>query len=185
MVITLLCEPRSGSTSLASWFFNNKDFTVLFEPLNPLSEYFINGSLKDFKYNTKHMLLKVMYYPHDNLDDIIDISDKIVLLYRENENEQIESFVNAIETKNWDKQYVYKGAKKDVFMNNTVYFKQLKQEFKDKYFNKGYFKISYEDLYYKNKFQNLLDYIDLNLKNENFPHNKKYRINVDQGKHLI
>ena len=25
MIITLLCEPRSGSTSLANWFFNNRD----------------------------------------------------------------------------------------------------------------------------------------------------------------
>jgi hypothetical protein len=58
MIITLLCEPRSGSTSLANWFFNNKDFTVLFEPLNPLSEWFVDVSIKEFKYNTKHLLLK-------------------------------------------------------------------------------------------------------------------------------
>jgi len=176
MVIALLCEPRSGSTSLANWFFNNKDFTVLFEPLNPLSEWFVNGSLKDFKYTTKHLLLKEMYYPHNNLDGIIQMSDKIILLYRENETEQIESFVNAVETKNWDEQYVYKGAKKEIYNNNESYFRRLKQEFKDKYFDKDYFKISYEDLYYENKFQDLLDYIDLGLENKNFPYGEKYRV---------
>lgn len=185
MVITLLCEPRSGSTSLANWFFNNKDFTVLFEPLNPLSEWFVNGPIKEFKYNTKHLLLKEMYYPHNVLEDIIEMSDKVILLHRENEKEQIESFVNAIETKNWDKQYVYRGAKEETFINNDIYFKQLKQEFKDKYFNKGYFKISYEDLYYRNKFQDLLDYIDLNLENINFPYGLKYRINVGETKNII
>ena len=182
MIITLLCEPRSGSTSLANWFFNNRDFTVLFEPLNPLSEWFVDGSIKEFKYNTKHLLLKEMYYPHNVLEDIIEISDKIILLYRENEDEQIESFVNAIETKNWDKRYVYKGAKEETFINNALYFKQLKQEFKDKYFNKDYFKISYEDLYYRNKFQDLLDYIDLNLENKHFPHGIKYRITSSSNK---
>lgn len=182
MVITLLCEPRSGSTSLANWFFNNKDFTVLFEPLNPLSEWFVDGPLKDFKYSTKHLLLKEMYYPHNNLDGIIEISDKIILLYRENENEQIESFINAIETKNWDKQYVYKGAKEEIFNNNENYFKRLKQEFKDKYFDKNYFRISYEDLFYKNKFQDLLDYINLDLENKNFPYGEKYRITTPSNK---
>jgi len=182
MIITLLCEPRSGSTSLANWFFNNKNFTVLFEPLNPLSEWFFKGSLKNFVCNTEHLLIKEMYYPHNTLDEIIEISDKIILLYRENENEQIESFVNAIETKNWDKQYIYKGTKEEIFNNNALYFKQLKQEFKDKYFDKGYFKVSYEDLYYKNKFQDLLDYINLDLENKNFPHGEKYRITTPSNR---
>ena len=34
MVITILAEPRSGSTNLADWFKSNKDFTILQEPLN-------------------------------------------------------------------------------------------------------------------------------------------------------
>lgn len=184
MVITLLCEPRSGSTSLANWFFNNKNFTVLFEPLNPLSKWFVDTSLKDFEYNTEHLLLKEIYYPHQVLDKIIDLSDKTILLYRENEVEQIESFVNAIETKNWDKQYVYKGTKEEVFTNNESYFKGLKQEFKDKYFDRGHFEISYEDLYYRNKFQSLLDYVGLDLENKNFPHGEKYRV-ISQSKNLI
>ena len=37
MVITILAEPRSGSTNLTNWFYHNKNFTTLFEPLNPMS----------------------------------------------------------------------------------------------------------------------------------------------------
>ena len=39
MIILLLCEPRSGSTNLANWFFINKKFTVLFIPSDPLSKW--------------------------------------------------------------------------------------------------------------------------------------------------
>jgi hypothetical protein len=32
MVVTILAEPRSGSTNLTNWFYHNKDFTTLFNP---------------------------------------------------------------------------------------------------------------------------------------------------------
>ena len=40
MVITILAEPRSGSTNLTNWFYCNENFTTLFEPLNPISKWF-------------------------------------------------------------------------------------------------------------------------------------------------
>lgn len=178
MVITLLCEPRSGSTNLANWFYLNRNFTTLFEPLNPISEWYQKDiNPKDYKYTTEHLCVKEVYYPHKQWDDLIKASDKIIVLYRENEIEQIESFINAIETKNWDGQYIYKGAKEETINNKTSYFKTLKQEFYNKYCTvDNYFKISYEDLYQRNKFQHLLDYLDLGLKNEKFPYGVKYRI---------
>lgn len=176
MIITILAEPRSGSTNLANWFYFNEEFTVLFEPLNPLSKWFITDDLSKFEYNTNHLLIKEMCYPHHRLDDIIKISDKIILLYREDSVYQIESFVSAIRSKNWDKEYVYKPIDDKIFKDKENYFKNLKQEFRNKYFCKGYFEISYEDLYYRDKFQNLLDYLELNLKNKNFPIGKKYRL---------
>lgn len=33
MVITIIAEPRTGSTNLGKWFLAKKEFTVLFEPL--------------------------------------------------------------------------------------------------------------------------------------------------------
>ena len=58
MVVLLLCEPRSGSTNLTNWFYNNKDFTTLYNPdiepnyrsLSSVRWYQEGKSPKDYKY---------------------------------------------------------------------------------------------------------------------------------------
>lgn len=48
------------------------------------------------------------------------------------------------------------------------------------------FKISYEELYYNNGFQKIVDYINLDcVKHKNFPHGQKYRIDVNKKKSII
>jgi LPS sulfotransferase NodH len=186
MVITILAEPRSGSTNLTNWFYLNKNFTTLFIPSDPKSKWYKLESPKDYKYNTQHLLIKEDYYHYKNFNDVLDISDKVILLYRENEAEQIESFVNAIQFKNWDKQYVYRDIKENVFDSNRAYFKKIKEEFKERYLSKDYFRISYEELYYGDGFQRIVDYLDLEcVKNENFPYGSKYRVNDSGTKNLI
>jgi len=63
-------------------------------------------------------------------------------------------------------------------MNNSFYFNHLKNEFYEKYLkNEKNFKISYEELYFRNGINRLLEYINLEgLKNTNFPYGFKYRI---------
>ena len=181
MVITVIAEPRSGSTNLASWFYHNKNsFTVLYEPLNPKSVKYYNGlPPQNWKYNTQHLFIKEIYAQDKDLKNLIEISDKIILLYRENESEQEESWINSVNTDNWVNQWVFK--KKDMVCDEGKidYFKNLKINFKKDYLDDNqYFKISYEDLYHNNQFQKLLDYIDLDgIKNENFPYGMKYRVN--------
>ena len=179
MVITILAEPRSGSSNLTNWFYFNKDFTALFEPANPGSKWFQNEiNPKDYKYNTKHLCIKEIYYPGINWDSILNISDKIIVLYRDNTQEQLESFLNSIQTNNWHKSYVYKPEENDLLNTKAIFFNTLKSEFKEKYIdNTTYFKISYEELYYNNGFQRIVDYIDLpEVVNVDFPYGQKYRI---------
>jgi hypothetical protein len=182
MVITILAEPRSGSTNLTNWFYFNKNFTTLFEPLNPISKWFQNGKeLKDYKYKTNHICLKEIYYPHKDWKELIETSDKIILLYREDYQLQLESFLNAVTTNNWDSGWVFRVKNSPIIIEKTEYFNILKTEFKEKYLDKEFFKISYEELYYNNGFQKILDYLNMNeLKNKNFPYGKKYRINVNK-----
>jgi hypothetical protein len=183
MVITLLCEPRSGSTNLANWFYFKKIFTTLFIPSDPKSKWHKPESPRDYKYNTEHLLIKEDYYHYKNFDELISISDKVILLYRENTKEQIESWVNARLTNNWHNQWVLKNLKDN---NEIEFFTSLKNSFKKEYLDKDYFKISYEDLYYNSGFQKVLDYLNIDsLKNENFPYGQKYRINVDKNRTLI
>ena len=115
MIITILAEPRSGSTNLANWFYFNKNFTTLFIPSDSKSKWYKDVSPKEYTYNTEHLLIKEDYYHYKNFDELISISDKVILLYRENIEEQIDSWTNAKLTSNWEKQWVSKNIK-----NNSI-----------------------------------------------------------------
>jgi hypothetical protein len=84
MIVTILAEPRSGSTNLTNWFYFNKNFTTLFIPSDPKSKWHKAVSPKEYKYTTEHLLIKEDYYHYKNFDELIGISDKVILLYREN-----------------------------------------------------------------------------------------------------
>lgn len=177
MVITILCEPRSGSTNLANWFKTYKDFTVLQEPLtNPSLAHWLNNKLPPTKWNypTKYLLVKELFGAYAT--ELLTLSDKVILLYRENEKEQIESWVNSNVTGNWHTRWMYTEIEDEA---EVVYFKELKERFKNEYLNQDYFRISYEDLYYRGKFQRVLDYLEIpELKNVNFPHGYRYRKSI-------
>lgn len=187
MVITILAEPRSGSTNLINWFYRNKNFTLLFEPSNPTSNWFQNKiEPKDYTYNTKHLCIKEIYYPGINWDSLLNISDKVIVLYRENKQEQLESFLNSIKTNNWHTNYVYKPEENDLLNENANYFNTLKKQFKENYIDKDFFTISYEDLYYNNGFEKIINYLNMeNIKNIGFPVGNKYRIYVNKTNTLI
>ena len=110
MVITIITEPRSGGTNLANWFINKKDFTILYEPItSPDKIWYKHGvSPKLWSYKTQHILIKETYDIKTNFSELIEISDKLIILYRENITEQTESWLNASKTNNWDKAWVFK-----------------------------------------------------------------------------
>ena len=178
MIITILAEPRSGSTNLAYWFRLNKEFTVLIEPYNPNTYDYKKGSkLSEWEYSTSHLLIKEIYTVEADLNDLITKSDKIIILYRENKKEQAESWSAANYTNNWTRAWRTNHIK----YNDNVkigYFYKLVNGFKSNYIlNEKYFKISYEELYYNNGLQKIIDYLSLDcVKNENFPFGQKYRI---------
>jgi hypothetical protein len=191
MVITILTEPRSGSTNLANWFVFNKNFTVFFNPdIKPehknkkTIQWYQNGvPPKDYIYKTPHLLIKEDFYPHKDFTEFIEISDKVILLYRQSMEEQIQSWINAKTTDNWHNQWVSKNVENS---SESAFFTELKGKFKERYLDKNYFKISYEELYYDNGFQKIVDHLNLDcVKNENFPYGKKYRVNVSKPKSLI
>ena len=66
------------------------------------------------------------------------------------------------------------------------YFYDIKEGMKDHYINKNYFTISYEELYYNNGFQRVVDYLNIGgVENVGFPYGQKYRINIDKPRSLI
>lgn len=184
MIITIIAEPRSGSTNLTNWFGLKKEFTVFFEPLNVgmklYNQYKGDISPKDWVYNTKYLLVKEIYKADSPfLKELVSISHKVIILYRENTKLQEESFQMAVYTGNWDRNWSYSPNKiKDISNVDLEWFSNLKSNFKSEYVdNDSYFRISYEELYYKNGFQRIVDYIDLpEVKNIKFPYGTKYRV---------
>jgi len=179
MVILLLCEPRSGSTNLANWFLDKREFTILYEPITgPQRKWYQNRvSPKLWKYSTQYLLVKETYYPAVDFSELVEIANKVIILYRENENEQSQSWLNASKTNNWDKQWVFKENL--VKNEDAAFFNQIKEGIKRDYLDKDYFKVSYEELYYNNGFQRLLDYINLpDLENKDFPYGHRYRVDL-------
>jgi hypothetical protein len=187
MFVTIIAEPRSGSTNLTNWFYFNSSFTTLFEPMNPTTRWYQNGiDPKQYRYKTEHICVKEVYYPHKDYESLIKTSDKIIILYREEYNLQLESFINALITNNWDKPYVYRIKNSKLIEEKTAFFSVLKEEFKRKYIDSDYFKISYEELYYNNNFQKIVDYLNMDcVKNENFPYGTKYRVTLPETRNLI
>jgi hypothetical protein len=185
MIVTVIAEPRSGSTNLAVWFSYLENFTVLFEPTNPTiagNNKFIDTLPTDWKYNTKHMLVKEIYTQKNLIQpELLKISDKVIVLYREDKVSQFESWKHAIFTNKWDSKWVYKPnlpTEKTINMHNS--FLELMDGFKNEYIdNSDYFKITYEELYYNNGFQRIVDYIGLSeVQNIGFPYGTKYRIDA-------
>jgi len=184
MIITIIAEPRSGSTNLTNWFGLKKEFTVFFEPLNVgmklYNQYKGDISPKDWVYNTKYLLVKEIYKADSPfLKELVSISHKVIILYRENTKLQEESFRMAVYTGNWDRNWSYSPNKIEAISNvDLEWFSNLKSNFKSEYVDDdSYFRISYEELYYKNGFQRIVDYIDLpEVQNINFPYGTKYRV---------
>jgi len=189
MKILLLCEPRSGSTNLANWFIAKKEFTILFEPIsNPNTKWYKNGvHPNEWMYDTKNLLVKEVFNNISDFNELINISDKVICLYRENGVKQMESYYNAVKTKNWHTIWPFKKDKLIINEQEILFFENLKNKFRENYLSsEKYFKISYEELYFQNGFQKIVDYLKLDcVKNENFPYGQKYRVNVNNTKNII
>lgn len=182
MVITILSEPRSGSTNFANWFFFDKRFTVFFLPSDPHSKWYKKETPKEYRYKTEHLVVKEDFYHYKNYTELIEISEKIIFLFRENESQQIESWCNSKNTGNWDKSWVWKNQ--ICPENEIIFFKNLKKEFKKTMLStqKG-ITISYEDLYENSGINRVIEYLNIDDMGINsWPIGEKYRIDINDSK---
>lgn len=182
MVITILCEPRTGSTNLLNWFELHDNYSIVFEPFNtPVSrktkssKSIIFNNIKDIKswqFNTDNIVIKEIAYPGINYEYFLENSDKVIVLFRENYEEQNKSFLMGSATQNFFNHYSY--DKSMIKHETSPYLELSKTEIK-KYFDSDYFLISYEDLYYRGKINQLINYIgNSDLNNSTFPFGSKY-----------
>lgn len=182
MIITILSEPRSGSTNLLFWLGQHNECTILLEPTTN-SEYkkysdkevVINdiNNFNTWKYLTKHLVIKEICEPNKNYKNILKNSDKTIILFRENYVEQRESWLMSINTKKWGGEYFMDESL--LLDNNDNYLIEIKKEV-EKYKTSNNFVISYEKLYFGDGIKKLINYIGIEELNEiKFPYGEKYR----------
>lgn len=183
MIITIIAEPRCGTLNLHEWFKKSDiNFVSVFEPFNKKSGDFKTDIKYDLSWmkSNKNYIINEKYYPNcGDLTQLINNSDKILCLYRENTKEQIESFVVANVTDEWIREY--NGNNKIIdnidrlYSDKKEYFLTLKKEFKEFIELNNFKSFSYEDLYYRGKINELKEYLELDITIP-FPYGKKYRI---------
>jgi len=189
MIISILSEPRSGSSNLLFWFGQSDKFSVILEPsnseANPTYPTKVNhdvlienpNDILTWKYNTEHLVIKEICDPKQNYESLISNSDKVILLYRSNFQEQLESWLMSVNTKKWGGEYFYDES---IIVNrNYEFLKEIKDKIKE-YTSSGNLLISYEELYFGNGIEKLLDFIGVsNLNSIKFPYGKKFRKEIN------
>lgn len=182
MVYIIIAQYRTGGQNLINWIKQSDSdrFITIHEPFNKKNnDYTTDTTLQDFKWlqPNQRYFLKELWYPDMNYNKILEISDKIICLYRENINEQAISHIYSTKTNKYHHQYTPKDV--DVILNKIEY-EQIKVDLE--YNRKTLIDfatlnkieiISYEELYYKNGIERFKKYFNLN-NDHPFPFGSKY-----------
>lgn len=190
MLYTLLAEPRSGGTSLANWIGKSlPTFVVAQEPYFIGNDYWVDGEDKN---NVKwierfdNLFIREIYREDDPLDKLINLSDKVICLYRKNWYEQIKS--NLYQEVNGSKEYMTSYKKEDVdsLVTEKMIFKRYdsfikyKSEFQNYIKENNFISISYEDLYYGNGIEIVKKHFNINT-DIKFPLNKRHLKDINNN----
>lgn len=180
MIYTIIAEGRSGGQTLTEWFrLSLNDFIIAHEPFNKDNNDFTKNTDKtDFSWidENKNYFIKELY--SDDILPLINKSDKVMCLYRENWKEQTKSLLYALKTNMWHLKYNEENVKKhvteeeiiDFYENN---FKNIKKQFNDFIIKNNFSSISYENLYYGNGIDKVKEHFNITSKIE-FPLGQKY-----------
>jgi hypothetical protein len=191
MVLTVIAEGRSGGQTLTEWFrlsLKNK-FIIAHEPYNPDN----NDFTKDVNYKdtswidpNKSYFIKELWRNNVDFSTLLDISDVVMCLYRENWYEQSRSYLFAEKTNLWHHRYNGDMVKKIITEEEIISYygtslKNNKEEFKNWIDLKKIPSISYENLYFSNGINFVKNTFKLNSEVE-FPIGSKY---YTEGQSLI
>jgi hypothetical protein len=135
------------------------------------------NNILTWKYNTEHLVIKEICDPKQNYESLISNSDKVILLYRNNFQEQVESWLMSVNTKRWGGEYFYNESM--IVDKNYEHLIEIKEKIRE-YDNSKSLLISYEELYFENGIKKVLDYVDLiELDSIKFPYGKKFRKEIN------
>lgn len=182
MLYTIIAQYRTGGQNLIHWINQSikNDFIVIHEPFNSnYKDYTDDITLQDFTWvkEGKKYFIKELWYPELDYTKMLELSDKVLCLYRENTHEQTISHMYSSKENRYHHNYTQKDVDK-IFIEED--YNKFKEEVE---FNKKTLidfanqhnlpTISYENLYYENgieKFKRVFNFQS----NIPFPYGSKY-----------
>jgi hypothetical protein len=179
MIYTIIAEPRSGGVSLMNWIEKSlPEFTIAQEPWFNENDLWITGedvSEVDWIKKYNNICIREIYKPTRDFTNLINISDKVLCLYRDNWEEQVRSSLyqenNGSYMDTYDEEDVMNEVTSEMIKHRYVYyFKEHKDKFKQFIKENNFVSISYENLFYG-------DDVDIIKKHFNFDNNIEFPLN--------
>ena len=174
MVYTIIAEARTGGSHLVEAL--NKEllhFQLAAEPWNMPRSYFNNFTDStdvtdiDWINNYENIIIKEIYNPNMDFLPLINRSDKVLCIYRENWYAQIKSILYQQSFDEW--QWAYKKTDMDntisdeeIYEKYHKWYKSEKKHFQDFIKHMNLPSISYEKLYYQNGVSKIKEIFNLN-----------------------
>lgn len=180
MIYTVIAEPRSGGVSLMNWFEKSlPEFTIAQEPWFIENDMWVLGedvSEVEWIKNYDNICVREIYKPTRDFRNLIEISDNVICLYRDNWEEQVRSSLyqenNGLYMDTYDEEDVLSKVTNEMIKDRYVYyFKEHKDKFKQFIKEHNFVSISYENLYYGNS-------IDVIKKHFNIDNNVEFPLNT-------
>jgi hypothetical protein len=182
MFYTIIAEPRSGGTSLMYWFekvFPN--FTNITEPYTNMETGWVDvrdPMQIDWLNQYDDVVLKEIYEYDYNFKNLINKSDKVICLYRENWFAQIKSLLYLEYRDKFTTSYSIEEVnsvitKEDIVYRYRTIQRERKRQFQEFIKENDFFAISYESLYFSNGIKTLKDYLGIQTDIQ-FPVQKRY-----------
>jgi hypothetical protein len=182
MIYTIIAEGRSGSQNLLNWFSTAlPQFETIHEPFNSDETRYtqdISGNDLSWIQPNRNYVIKELWHTDRNFVPLIEKSDKIICLYRENWFEQVSSLLYAFKTNKWHSKYTVEKLRETISEGEILDYyetihKGVKEKFQEFIKENGLLSITYEDLYYGQGIYDIKEHFKIDSGN-NFPFSGRY-----------
>jgi hypothetical protein len=188
MIYTIIAEGRCGGQALLGWLNASlkNEYIIVNEPFRKGNNIYTTDTTKtDFNWLKENKNYIIKELNDDNSSEtfkpLLDLSNKIICIYRENWKEQLYSQLYGQRTKRWHTKYTIEQRDKLVSENDVIeyynnFYKEKKKKFQ--YFIKenNLESISYEELYYNNGIEKIKKHFNIE-SNIEFPYGQRYLTN--------
>jgi hypothetical protein len=172
MIYTIIAEPRSGGTSLMDWIEKSlPNYVIAQEPLFVGNDHWVDGeNTDDIEWIGKYenLFIREIYRQDRKVDLLLERSDKVLCLYRDNWYDQVKSILYQEINDSQSYMTTYKKEHVDELVTDKLiyekydYFVKTKSEFQEWIKTNNLLCVSYEDLYYGEGINVIKEFFNIN-----------------------